>query len=399
MVLTRKVLIGNFAVAEAVKLARVDVVAAYPITPQTLIVERIAEMVERGELKAKYIRVESEHSALAAVYGAAAGGARVFTATSSHGLLYMYEVLWWAAYSKVPIVLALVTRVIGPPWNIHSDHQDILSVRDSGWIVAMAENVQEAFDLTLQAFRISEDKRVLQPVMVGLDAFILSHTAEPVDVPDQQSVDAFLPPREPLPFTMDPSNPFAVGSLGPDEWTMELRWVVWKSLERAKRVIREVDREYAKKVGGREYGGLVERYRLDDAKYVAVTWGAWSGDAKEAIDVLREEGVPIGLLRIRFVRPFPREELLEVASGARAIVVIDRAVSMGFDGILSSEVRNVVGSRTPVKSVVAGIGGVDVSGKDFVNMFRKFVEEFEKGETQEWIVPEWYMPWFRGGER
>ncbi len=396
MGLHRKVLIGNFAVAEAVKLARVDVVAAYPITPQTLIVERIADMVERGELKAKYIRVESEHSALAAVYGAALGGARVFTATSSHGLLYMYEVVWWAAYSKAPIVMGLVTRVIGPPWNIHSDHHDILSVRDSGWIVAMAENVQEAFDLTIQAFRIAEDKRVLQPMMVGLDAFTLSHTAEPLDVPDQSDVDAFLPPREPLPFVMDPAKPFAMGNLGPDEWTMELRWTVWRSLERAKHVIKEVDREYAKKVSGREYGGLVERYRLDDAKYVAITWGAWSGDAKEAVDKLRDEGVPIGLLRIRFARPFPREELLEAASGAKAIVVVDRAVSMGLDGVFSTEVRSVLSGRVPVKSVVAGIGGVDTSYRDFVNIFKRFVDEYEKGETQEWIVPEWYMPWFKG---
>jgi len=393
MGMKRKVLIGNFAVAEAVKLARVQVVAAYPITPQTLIVERIAEMVERGELRARYIRVESEHSALAAVFGAALGGARAFTATSSHGLLYMYEVVWWAGYCKAPLVMALVTRTIGPPWNIHSDHHDILSVRDSGWIIGMAENVQEIFDMTLQAFKIAEDKRVLQPVMVGLDAFTLSHTAEPLNIPEQSDVDAWLPPREPLPFVMSPENPFSVGNIGPNEYTMELRWAVWRSLERAKQVIKEVDRDYAKKLGGREYGGLVERYRTEDAKYIAITWGAWSGDAKEAIDALRDEGIPIGLARIRFARPFPREDLEEIASGARAIVVVDRAVSMGMDGVFSMEVRNVVGKKVPVKSVVAGIGGVDTSYKDFCNIFRKFVEEYEKGLVDEWHIPEWYMPW------
>ena len=395
MALQRKVLIGNHAVAEAVKLARVDVVAAYPITPQTIIVERIAEMVERGELKAKYIRVESEHSALAAVYGAAAAGARAFTATSSHGLLYMYEMLWWVAYSKLPLVMAVVTRVIGPPWNIHSDHQDLLSVRDSGWLIALAENVQEAFDLTLQAFRITEDKRVLQPMIVGLDAFTLSHTAEPLDIPDQETVDAWLPPREPLPFALEPGKPFAVGNLGPDEVTMELRWYVWRSMERAKQVIKEVDREYASKVGGREYGGLVERYRLDNAKYVAILWGAWSGDAKEAIDTLRDEGYPIGLLRIRFVRPFPREELLEMASSAKAAIVVDRAVSMGLAGIFGIEVSSVLRGRIPVKNVIAGLGGVDTSFRDFYSIFKQFIEEYEKGSLETWETPLWYMPWLR----
>ncbi len=393
----RVVLIGNHAVAEAVKMARVQVVAAYPITPQTIIVERIAEMVERGELNAKYIRVESEHSALAAVYGAAMGGARAFTATSSHGLLYMYEMLWWAAYSKAPIVMAVVTRTIGPPWNIHSDHHDILSVRDSGWIIAMAENVQEAFDLTLQAFRIGEDKRVLQPVMVGLDAFVLSHTAEPLELPEQSDVDAWLPPREPLPFVMEPGKPFAVGNVGPNEFTMELRWCVWRAMERAKRVIKEVDEEY-RKIAGRSYGGLVERYRLEDAKYVVVAWGAWCGDMKETVDILRSEGYPIGLLRIRFARPFPREELIEAASGAKAMLVMDRAVSMGMEGIFSMEVKSVVGGRVPVKNVVAGLGGVDVSYDEFVEIFRKFIDEYESGKYIDWTLPEWYMPW-RGGSR
>ncbi|HDI02021.1 MAG TPA: pyruvate ferredoxin oxidoreductase [Ignisphaera sp.] len=391
----RKVLIGNHAVAEAVKLARVQVVAAYPITPQTLIVERIAEMVERGELDAKYIRVESEHSALAAVYGASAGGARAFTATSSHGLLYMYEMLWWTAYSKLPLVMAVVTRVIGPPWNIHSDHQDLLTVRDAGWLIAMAENVQEAFDLTLQAFKISEDKRVLQPMIVGLDAFTLSHTAEPLDIPDQKSVDEWLPPREPIPFVLEPGKPFSVGNLGPDEVTMELRWYVWRSMERAKQVIKEVDREYASKLGGKEYGGLVEKYRLENSKYVVVMWGAWSGDAKEAIDILRDEGYPIGMMRIRFARPFPREELLEMANSAKAVIVVDRAISMGLGGIFSTEVSSLLRDRIPIKSVVAGLGGVDTSYKDFYTIFKKFIEEFEKGETIHWIETEWYMPWMK----
>ncbi|RLG84158.1 MAG: pyruvate ferredoxin oxidoreductase [Thermoprotei archaeon] len=389
-----KVLVGNHAVAEAIRLARVQVVAAYPITPQTVIVERIAEMVESGELKAKYIRVESEHSALAAVYGAAAAGARAFTATSSHGLLYMYEMLWWLAQSHLPLVLALVTRAIGPPWNIHTDHQDLLTVRDAPWIIAMAENVQEAFDLTLQGFKISEDKRVLLPFMVGLDGFVLSHTAEPVSMPTQETVDAWLPPREPEPWVLEPGKPFAVGNVGPDEVTMELRWLLWRAVERARTVIREVDREY-EKIAGRSYGGLVERYRLSDAKYVVVTMGAWSGDAKEAVDRLRDEGVPVGLLRIRFVRPFPKEEVLEVAAGSRAILVVDRAVSMGNAGVLGIEISSVVRGRIPVKNVIAGLGGTDTGYEDFEDMIRRFVEEYESGRTDKWLEPEWYMPWFK----
>jgi len=394
--MVKKVLIGNHAVAEAVKLARVQVIAAYPITPQTLVVERIAEMVERGELNSKYIRVESEHSAMAAVYGAALGGARAFTATSSHGLLYMYEVLWWIAYSKVPLVMALITRTIGPPWNIHTDHQDALSVRDSGWIISFAENVQETFDLTLQSFKISEDERVLQPVMVALDGFILSHTAEPVDIPDQKIVDEWLPPRQPLPFVVEPGKPFAIGNLGPDEVTMEMRHICWKSMERAKSVIKDVDLSYHKFVGGKLYGGLAERYRTDGAKYIAVAMGSWSGDAKEAVDMLRDEGYPVGLLRIRFIRPFPAEDLIDVAGGAKAVVVFDRAVSMGLGGILASEVKSVI-RKTPIKSYLAGLGGVDTSYKDFYTMIKTAIEESEKGETNDWeYTTYWYMPWIKG---
>ncbi|RLE57688.1 MAG: pyruvate ferredoxin oxidoreductase [Thermoprotei archaeon] len=391
----RKVLTGNYAVAEAVKLARAKVIAAYPITPQTTIVEKLAEMIERGELDAEYIRVESEHSALAAIYGAALGGARVFTATSSHGLLYMYEMLWWVAYGRVPLVMAVVTRAIGPPWNIHSDHQDILTVRDSGWLIAMAENVQEAFDLTLQAFKISEDERALLPVVIGLDAFTVSHTAEPVEVPEQKVVDDWLPPRRPLPYVLEPGKVFAVGNLGPDEVSMELRWLMWRAMERSREVIREVDREFGK-VFGRSYGGLVECYRTESAKYIVVTWGAWSGDVKEAVDILREKGVDIGLVRIRFVRPFPVEELRAVCSSARAVLVVDRAVSLGLRGVLGIEVEAVLGSKVPIKNVIAGLGGVDVGYDDFVRIMEGFVHEFESGLTDRWVKSSWYMPWIKG---
>jgi len=391
----RKVLIGNYAVAEAVKLARAQVIAAYPITPQTLIVEKLAEMVEKGELNAKFIRIESEHSALAAVLGAAAGGVRAFTASSSHGLLYMYEVVWWAANARLPMVMAIVTRAIAPPWNIHSDHSDLLSIRDSGWIISMAENVQEAFDLTLQGFKISEDERVLLPFAVGLDAFQLSHTAEVVDIPDQSTVDEWLPPRNPyIPYIVEPGQNFTIGNIGPNEYTMELRWYMYEATERAKRVIKEVDRDYAK-ISGRSYGGLVEYYKTSDAKYIVVVMGAWSGDAKEAVDKLRDEGIPIGLLRLRFIRPFPLEELREVANGAKAFIVIDRAMSMGYQGVLGIEVSAAVKDLVQIRNVIAGLGGVDVSTDDFYKIFKKHIDSIEKGEVVKPISIDWYLPWFK----
>ena len=370
----RTLLTGNYAVAEAVKLSRVKVIAAYPITPQTTIVERLAEMVESGELDAEFVRVESEHSALAVVYGSATAGLRSFTATSSHGLLYMYEMVWWVANARIPLVMALVTRTIGPPWNIHTDHTDLLTMRDSGWIISMAENVQEAFDLTIQGFRISEELSL--PFAVGMDAFVLSHTAEVVDLPTQDDVDRFLPERRQA-YRVTPDNPIAVGSVGPNEYTARLRYHMAKDMEKAKEVVNDVDEEFGKTFG-RSYGGLVEKYKLEDADYVVVMMGAWCGDAKEAIDQLRAEGKQIGLLRLRFVRPFPREEIAELED--RKVLVVDRDFSMGHKGILGIEVGNVV----ECKNVIAGIGGVDVGVEDFVAIFNRFVKD-EIDDVEWWL--------------
>ncbi|MEM0366575.1 MAG: pyruvate ferredoxin oxidoreductase [Acidilobaceae archaeon] len=389
----RKALIGSHAIAMAVKLANVEVISAYPITPQTIIVEKIADMIERGELKAEYIRVESEHSALAVVYGASAGGSRVFTATSSHGLLYMYEMLWWVANSRLPVVMAVVTRSIGPPWNIHTDHQDVLSIRDSGWIIGFAENVQEVLDMTLQAYKISEDRRVLLPSIIALDGFILSHTSEPVVIPEPSEVNEWLPPRKPLPFKVEAGKFFAVGNLGPDDVTMELRWYIWRAMERAKYTINEVSLDYAKRFNTGSPAGLLETYRTTDAKYIAISMGSWSGDIKEAIDILRDEGYSVGLIRLRYIRPFPLEELRDIVSSAKALIVFDRAVSMGHQGILGMEVVSATNSKIPVKNIIAGLGGVDVSHHDFSNIIRGFIEEYESGLSIEWSIPEWYMPW------
>ncbi len=369
----KKILTGNYAVAEAVKLSKVKVISAYPITPQTTIVERLAEMVESGELNADFVRVESEHSALAVVYGSALAGLRSFTATSSHGLLYMYEMCWWVANSRIPLVMAVVTRTIGPPWNIHTDHTDLMTLRDSGWIISMAENSQEAFDLTIQAFKISEEVNL--PMTVGLDAFVVSHTAEVVDVADQSTVDSFLPERRQA-YKIERGKAITVGGITPNESAMLLRKDTAEDMENAKGVIGRVGKEFGE-IFGRSYG-LVEFYRVDDADYVVVMSGAWCGDAKDAIDILREEGVKIGLVKLTYLRPFPEKEIKELEG--KEVLVVDRSFSMGRKGILGIE----VGSVLECKNVIAGLCGVDVGVEEFKAMFKKFVNG-KMGDVEWWI--------------
>ncbi len=382
-------LTGNHAVAYAVKAARVQVIAAYPITPQTTIVEKLAEMIERGELDAEMIRVESEHSALAAVYGAALMGARVFTATASHGLLYMHEVLWWVAGSRIPIVMAIATRAIGPPWNIHTDHNDILDQRDTGWIIAMAENNQEVFDLTLLAFRISEDIRVQLPVMVGLDGFVLTHTTEPVDVPDQSVIDSWLPARRQL-YTIEPGKPLSIGNPVDDEVYEEMRMDIQRAMLNALKVIEEAGSEY-ERLTGRRYG-LVECYKCSDADIIAIGIGAWMGDLKVAINKLREEGIKIGLAKLWFVRPYPCNVIRDITNGKKLVIVFDRSISLGNCGQLFMDTSACINTKTSMVGVVAGIGGVDVSVEDFLNIVKSIVREFE---SEGWI----YKPllWYHSG--
>ncbi len=383
-------LTGNYAVAYAAKAARVKVVSAYPITPQTTIVEKLAEMIEHGELDAKMIRVESEHSALAAAYGAASAGARAFTATSSHGLLYMHEMVWWVAGARIPLVMAVVSRAIGPPWNIHVDHQDIFDQRDTGWIIGVAQENQEAFDLTLQAFRISEDPRVYLPMIVGLEAFILSHTVAPVDVPDQKEVDEWLPPRK-QPYIISPETNFVMGNIVTDEEYMMMRLSIQEAMKAAKDVIKEVDLSYGKAFG-RSYGGLVECKKCEDADYVIMITGSWSGEAKMAIDELRKEGYRVGVARIRFIRPWPEEEIAEIASRVKGIVVFDRAVSFGSKGPLFLDVATTVNGKTSLRGVIAGLGGTEVRKEHIVDVVKDFINKVEEQgrvyEPEYWLIPD-----------
>lgn len=390
--MTKRALTGNHAVAEAAKLARVKVVAAYPITPQTTIVERLAEMIEKGELEAKMIRVESEHSAMAATLGAAAAGARAFTATSSHGLLYMHEVLWWTAGARIPVVMAVVARAIGPPWNIHVEHSDVMDQRDTGWIISIAQENQEAFDLTLQAFRISEDPSVYLPMIVSLDGFILSHTVAPVDVPPQEDVDAWLPPRR-QPYTITPESNVVMGNIANDEEYYMMRFSIQTAMQAAKKVIDEVDVEFGKAFG-RRYGGLVECYLCDDADYVMLLAGSWAGDAKKAVEQLREEGIRAGVARVRFVRPWPEEFIRERLVNVKGVIVFDRSISFGSYGQLFTDTAATLYGQTSLRGVIAGLGGVDVKPEDFASEVRDFVSKVEEHgrvyEPRRWLLPKKY---------
>ncbi|MEM4540437.1 MAG: pyruvate ferredoxin oxidoreductase [Archaeoglobaceae archaeon] len=344
------------------KIAKPDVIAAYPITPQSPIVESLAKMIAKGELDATFVRVESEHSAMAVIHGAATAGARVFTATSSHGLAYMFEMCWWIAGSRLPAVMAVATRSIGAPWNIHGDHTDIVQLRDAGWIIGMAENAQEAFDMTLQAFCVSEEVNI--PFAVGLDAFTMSHTAEVVEIWEPK-----IPPRRQA-YKVLPSDNFAVNAVTMGKARMKARYDLAVDLENSAKVIEKTDKDFG------NHGGLVESYRLDDADFAVVMMGGWCGDAKDAIDMLRQEGFKIGLLRIRFLRPFPKKAVKELGG---EVLVVDKANS-DLRGVLGIEVSSC---GVEAKNVVAGIGGVDVGVDDFCRIFKDFMN----GKLE----MEWYL--------
>ncbi len=354
----RDVMHGSRAVAEAVRLCDVKVVAAYPITPQTHIVEDIAEMVANGELKAEYIMVESEHSAMSACIGASATGARVFTATASQGLALMHEVLWIASGLRLPIVMVNANRALSAPINIWNDQSDSIAERDSGWVQIYVETNQEALDSVIQAYRIAEDREVLLPVMVCMDGFVLTHTVEPVEVPDEEQVRRYLPELQ-LPYVLDPEQPVTMGSLGDPKYYMEFRKQQELAMEKALHVAKQADEEF-KEIFGRSYG-LVEEYNLENAEIVLVTMGSVAGTIKETIDALGDESV--GLLRIRLFRPFPKEEVRRALSRAKVVNVIEKDVSIGFgEGALMTELKSVLyGSGVRVLGTVAGLGGRDVT--------------------------------------
>ncbi|RLF62987.1 MAG: pyruvate ferredoxin oxidoreductase [Thermoplasmata archaeon] len=355
---------ANNIAALAAKMARPKVISAYPITPQTTIVEKLAQYVESGELKSEFIRVESEHSAMASCIGAEATGVRTFTATSSHGLLLMHEMLHWAALARLPIVMVNINRAIGPGWSIWSDCNDSVAQRDTGWLQFYCSSNQEVFDTVIQAYRVAEHKDVQLPVMINYDGFILSHTSMPAEIPSQEEIDSFLPEYSPE-WKLDTDNPITHGNIIGPEYYMEVRYDMHMSQQKAKKVIKDVDREWAEKFG-RSYGGLIEKYRCDDADTVIVSYGAMGAEAHASVDELRKRGEKVGLARLRVFRPFPKEEMKEIAENSE-LIVIDRNISPGMEGAMATEIKATVG--TNIKQFIAGLGGRDVTYRDIIRMY------------------------------
>jgi pyruvate/2-oxoacid:ferredoxin oxidoreductase alpha subunit len=354
----RHLLTGNHAAAYGALLSRVQVISAYPITPQTTIVEELSEMVATGRLAAKFLTVESEHSAMAACVGASAAGARAYTATSGQGLALMHEMLHWAVGARLPIVLTNVTRAMAPGWSIWSEQTDFLSQRDVGWMMLFAESVQEAQDFVIWLYRVAE--QVYLPGMVAMDAFILSHTSEPLIIHDQDRVDAYLPPFRPL-YDLDPAEPRAYGGLVNRDHYFEIRYKMYENMERAGPLLAEAGAEFGE-VLGFPYAP-VDTYRLDDAEYVLVTAGAMSSNVRYAVKLLRERGIKVGMLRLVVFRPFPFGEVRRLLGGRAKVAVLDRNMSPGHSGIFAQEVRSALSQQampTDVYGYVLGIGGRDI---------------------------------------
>ncbi|MEM0468085.1 MAG: transketolase C-terminal domain-containing protein [Pyrobaculum sp.] len=350
----RIALTGNHAVALAVKMARAEVIAAYPITPQTPVVEKLAEYVNNGELDAEFIPVESEHSAMSAVIGASAMGARTFTETSSQGLAHMYENLPIAVGMRLPIVMGMAVRTYSAPINVWGDYSDVMSMRELGWIIYIAQTAQEAFDTVVQAYRVAEDSRVHLPVVVAYDGFWTSHVLQPLDVPeDEEEVVKFAPVTRNW-VRLDVDNPAQLGAVGTPEWYWEIRWQAVEALRGSLKVIEEVDYEYGKWFG-RSYG-LVTPYRLEDAELAIVTYGSVFGLVKKVVDRLRSEGVRAGALRVRVLRPWPGDLFKKLLSHVDKVVVMDRAINHG--GPLYGPVAVELGATLarPVYSFLATVG-------------------------------------------
>jgi len=365
-------LTGNDAVAEAMRQINPDVVAAYPITPQTELMHKFADYVSDGDVKTEFVLVESEHSAMSAAVGASASGARVMTATSANGLALMWEILYIAASSRCPIVMGVVNRALSGPINIHCDHSDSMGARDAGWIQLHSENSQEAYDNTVQAVRIAENRNVLLPVMVCLDGFILSHTLEPLELLDDKTVSDFAGEFVPVHNLLDNDNAMTFGPLDFHDFYFEHKVPQIVAMRNAMKVINEVAADFTK-LTGRSYG-LVEGYFTDDAERIVVALGSTCGTARDVVDRLRAKGEKVGLLKIRSFRPFPYEEVRKVLSGAKAVAVLDRSMSFGGQGgPVMIEVRSALydHAKVPIKGYVYGLGGRDMGAEYIETAFEE----------------------------
>ena len=385
----KAILTGNEAAAWGARLSRPKVIAAYPITPQTSIIEAIASFIANGEMDARYIRVESEHSAMAACIAAQNTGVRTYTATSAHGLALMHEVLMWASGARLPIVMSVVNRAMAPPWSVWTDQLDTMAERDSGWIQVYTQNNQEVLDSVIMAYKIAEKHNILLPTMVIEDAFILSHTSEGVNIPEQKKVDDFLGEYEPA-FKLDPEEPAGFGSLiMPEGPYMEFRYKLALAMEDARKEIRKVVEEYNENFE-RDYSPFVEEYKTEDADAVMVVIGTIGSTAKDVVDKMREKGKKVGVARVRYFRPFPAEELRNIAKGVKMVGVVDRSYSFGPGADLFAETRSVLYGHAdvPVKNYVMGLGGRDITPSIIEKVFEDMLRIAKEGEIDreiEWV--------------
>ncbi|MCX6814185.1 MAG: hypothetical protein NTY20_00825 [Candidatus Aenigmarchaeota archaeon] len=353
---------GNAAAAWGGRLARAQVVPNFPVTPQTELIEKFAEWKAKGEWKGEFLPMESEHSVLSAAIAASVTGARVFSGSSSQGLMLMHEMVYVASGMRVPVVMINVSRALSAPITLWPDHNDILDQRDSGWLIFFCENNQEVLDTVIQAYKICEDERVLLPAFVNMEGFVLSYTREPTEIPEQKAVDRFLPKYKPKVF-LDPKKPMAIG-IGVMKEYPYFRSQVYLAQKNAMKVIQEVHRDWKKKFG-REYG-FVEKFMMEGAQIALVSMGANSSIAKAAVKSLRSKGILIGLVRIRVYRPFPKEEIRKSLQGVEAVGVIDQNLSPGYGGIVYPEIRDVLYDRKiPVSDFIVGLGGKQISQQEF----------------------------------
>jgi pyruvate ferredoxin oxidoreductase alpha subunit len=369
----KKYIEGSMAVAEAVVLCKPDVISAYPITPQTHIVEDLSQMFANAEFKGQFVNVESEFSAASVCLGAVVTGARAYTATTSQGLLLMSEVLFNMAGMRLPLVLTCANRAISAPINIWTDHSDAMALRDSGFIQLYAENNQEAADLHYQAYKITEDDSVRLPVMVNMDGFLLTHSFEPVDMPTQQEVDDFLPSYKPRHY-LDVKHPITFGSMVGEDGYMEVRYNLEQAMKNAFGVIEKVTKEFEKKFG-RKFGIFIDTYKMEDAETVIVAMGSVVGTIKESIDLMRANGIKVGLMKVRTFRPFPKQAIVDCLKNIKNVIVIDRASSVGAGGILATEIRSAFYGNTTVPKVnsyIVGLGGRDITIKTITDIVGNF---------------------------
>lgn len=376
--MAKKFLSGDEAFAEGIRLARPEVISAYPITPQTIVVERLSEMVEDKSLDSEFIHVESEHSALSCAMGASAAGVRAFTATSSQGLLYMAECLYYASGGRFPIVMMNANRSTALPWNIYGDQRDSLSQLDSGWVQAYAENAQESLDLALMSYYIAENSEVSTPFMVNLDGFILTHTYEQVDIPTQEQADSFLPKYE-TDNKLDLDNPKNMAFSAGPEHNYIFKYKEHIGMKNAVSVISEAEEKFAE-IFGRKYSGLIDTYKTEDADYIIITLGSIAGLCRETADKLRENGVKAGVLRIRYMRPFPAKEIAEAVKNARAVAVLEKDISFGNEGAVFTNVNSAFHTEkvdVPSYNFIGGLGGRNISASDIENIYSAIVNGTE----------------------